>query len=145
MCIGKEGDFHKLGMYESTQGLPYDIFSVMHPSQYYLGVCQRKTIFPLVHGRILQLGSSFPTFRDILHVNILYCQGKNHSFCNSHLFIAKKHNFVLVNFVHISYMYIYKHYIYPQVHAMLAGSFYLPDLINDFRSVSMNTSYSIYI
>ena len=68
------GEFDILDENTSTQGLPYDHMSVMHPDTYVFAKGTNKTIFPLNSVRRCSVGA-YPTPLDIFHLNIMYCEG----------------------------------------------------------------------
>ena len=61
-----------------TQGLPYDIHSIMHFSSFACSVNGRPTMTLHPHGYLLptQTKQDMPTVYDYLHINLLYCHGK---------------------------------------------------------------------
>ena len=77
--IGLISEFDILDENTSTQGLPYDYKSVMHPNMFAFGGGSSKTIVPLMAIGRLSIGP-YPTAVDMLHLNFLYCGG----ICNSY-------------------------------------------------------------
>ena len=84
ICIGFENNFDRLDevFYVSTQGIPYDLGSVMHYNAYGFAVDRRiPTIRPIdstVPLSALGQRSGFSN-RDIAHVHNQYCGGGKHS------------------------------------------------------------------
>ena len=64
----------------STHGIPYDPKSIMHFSQKALSHNKKTTIEFKHRNKVVSFGMSLvPSPKDILHVNILYCDGKEWS------------------------------------------------------------------
>ena len=58
----------------STQGVEYDYRSIMHPRVFAFGKRRTKTIVPINYtGPVAN--TAYPTGLDILHINIMYCEG----------------------------------------------------------------------
>ena len=67
----------------STQAIPYDYKSVMHPSFNAFAIRGTKTILPLKYG-VHVSHSSYPTELDLLHINNMYCGGNTHHYQHMH-------------------------------------------------------------
>ena len=76
---GLVGEFCILDENTSTQEMPYDYKSVMHLGTHVFTKGRDKTIVPLKAIGHLSIGP-YPTTLDIIHINMLYCQGK----CNAY-------------------------------------------------------------
>ena len=74
---GKE-DLFKISESSSTQNLPYDYHSIMHYKAFEFS----KNITPTIQSLNASIpqcslgNSGVPTSFDILHINLLYCEGK---------------------------------------------------------------------
>ena len=71
---GLEEKFDIIDENTSTQAIPYDYKSVMHPRLNAFAKRRTNTIVPLMYsGHISQ--TAYPTAFDILHLNTMYCGG----------------------------------------------------------------------
>ena len=76
-------EFDILDENKSTQGLRYDYLSAMHPDMYKFGKGRMKTIVPLNFiGCFSHV--AYPSDLDILHMNILYCEGNTYNYTLLH-------------------------------------------------------------
>ena len=74
---GLVGEFDILDENTSTQGVAYDYRSVMHPDFHEFGQDWKETIVPLkLNGSIYD--AKHPSTLDILHINIMYCEGNKY-------------------------------------------------------------------
>ena len=77
---GLVGEFNILDENTSTQGLPYDHMSIMHPGIYAFAQGKTKTIVPLNSVHSCSTGTyMYPTTLDFFHINIMYCEGTHHT------------------------------------------------------------------
>ena len=99
---GLAGEFDILDDNTSTQGMPYEYRSIMHPTVCSFGKGRNKqTIVPLnIRGTCSDTG--YPTVLDVLHINILYCEGNIYA-CNS----------VCLHFYYIHYIFAHNSFVDP--------------------------------
>ena len=62
----------------SAQGLPYDIYSIMHFTSFACSINGEATMTLQPDGYLLPMPKKqgMPTVYDYLHINLLYCHGK---------------------------------------------------------------------
>ena len=67
----------------STQGIPYEYSSVMHPGYFAFAKRKISTIVPLkIKGHMSC--NAYPTAHDLLHLKIMYCAGNTCAFTTNY-------------------------------------------------------------